>query len=32
MDDMVMDGVGRHHQITDVLGVEGHFHLQSIFD
>ena len=30
MDDVVMRGVGRHHQVADVLGVEGHFHLQGV--
>ena len=32
MDDMIMDGVGRHHQVADILGVEGHFHLQGVLD
>ena len=32
MHDVVMNGVGRHHHVADVLGVQGHFDIQGVFD
>ena len=32
MHDVVMSGVGRHHHVADVLGVQGYFDIQGVFD
>jgi hypothetical protein len=32
MNDMIMDRMGTHDQISDVLGIEGDLHAECIFN